>query len=103
MAVQERSVDVELRKFAEGLLLGENIVDRDVRELMVADIVDSAHAYINKYLVASLTDRQVRSFHKLLDTRPSDEEISQFFVDQGVDVQQVVIDALTDLRQRYTR
>lgn len=101
MAINPTATDAALRLFIEDILKSQQNLDPELKEAMVQDLTDSAHAYINKYLVASLNEQQVIKFNEFIKTNPSDEATLQYFVDRGVDVNEVVLTALAKLKQAY--
>lgn len=93
--------DEALQVYAAGVIGDDPTLDIQLKQSMMDDIIKSAHAYINKYLVASLTAEQVVEFNDFLGTKPTDDDIVKFFVNHGVNVSQVIFDALSKLKESY--
>ena len=90
-----------MRLIAEDILKNEQNLDPEVKEIMLNDLIESLNSFINKELVLSLSENQVKEFNQLLETNPSDDQTIQFFLNNKIDVNKAVQVAVNKLREAY--
>lgn len=69
----------------------------EVKKMLLDDVADA----INRKLVAQLTDKQVDELNVLLEKKVADEELNGFFKKNINNLDQIIVQALTDFRAGY--
>lgn len=94
----------ELDIFIDDILTAKNLsgVTDEVRKDLVADMKSRLLDQVNKGLIAALPEDKFDEFDRLLDDENvNEDQIQQFIVDSGVDVQKVTVNIMLRFRDLY--
>jgi uncharacterized protein (DUF1778 family) len=95
----------ELDSFVRNMLEDKNLPgldDEEVKDQVVDDMKNDVLDQIDRAIIAALPDEKMDEFNALLDQPDvSDEQLQQFIVASGVDVQKVTTDVLIAFRGLY--
>ncbi len=92
----------ELKKYVTQIIEQKNLagVEQEIKNKLIDDLTDRLQKQINRALIDSLNDDQFKEFEKLVDAEDADN-ISTFFADNNVPVQEITTQVLVKFRLAY--
>lgn len=74
----------------------------EVKKQLIVDMRQGLLDQVNRALLAALPDDKTAEFDQLLDQPDiSDEQVQQFIIDSGVDIQKVTARTMLQFRDQY--
>jgi hypothetical protein len=81
----------------------EKKMEPEVYQQFKSDLLDSAEDIINRELINALSTEKLAEFNSILDEDLSDEEYQTFFVRNIENTDEIVLNALLELKSKYIK
>ena len=100
--MENNSLEEFIENLAKEIFKGEEL-DPEVFQQIQADLLDSAENIINRELIDALTDEKLTEFNIMFDNDASDEEIQSFLAENIDNIDEIVLNALLELKAQYIK
>lgn len=90
-----------LYKYAKQIVDEKGELPQEIKQQMIVEILSSMNDYLDMELVSRLSPEATDQLNKLLDNNASPENVTKLFEDNGVDIQNATIVALSRFKKAY--
>lgn len=95
-------IEVFIENLAKEMGRGRNL-EPEVFQQLKLDLLDSAENIIDRELINSLSPEKLEEFNLMLDEDAGDEEIQSFFAKNIENIDEIVLNALLELKAKYIK
>ncbi len=90
-----------LYKYAKQIVDEKEELPQEIKQQMIVEILSSMNDYLDMELVSRLSPEATDQLNKLLDNNVLPEVVTKLFEDNGVDIQNATIVALSRFKKAY--
>lgn len=90
-----------LYKYAKQIVDEKADLPQEIKQQMLVEILSSMNDYLDMELVSRLNPEATDQLNKLLDANASGENVTKLFINNGVDIENATIVALSRFKKAY--